>query len=203
MVRERETIANIHFVSTYQQKHRKLVTKRVERSSISATHVEIVLSKEQKKKLTSRMSRRQLITAIKKLASPQFMNTYDVSSTASHGVLTRLYESLVSDDSTITSSAKIKHHHHDHDHHHRTYATIRKLLQDSDLPLRVVELSIQVFHEIAMAESKIHSVPISEVHFHEVGAVDSIVDTVGVILGLDMMLKRGINCMVRSVYGLV
>jgi len=179
------------------------VTKRVERSSISATHVEIVLSKEQKKKLTSRMSRRQLITAIKKLASPQFMNTYDVSSTASHGVLTRLYESLVSDDSTITSSAKIKHHHHDHDHHHRTYATIRKLLQDSDLPLRVVELSIQVFHEIAMAESKIHSVPISEVHFHEVGAVDSIVDTVGVILGLDMMLKRGINCMVRSVYGLV
>ena len=60
--------------------------------------------------------------------------------------------------------------------------------------LRVVELSIQVFHEIAKAESNIHSVPISEVHFHEVGAVDSIVDTVGVILGLDMMLKRGINC---------
>ena len=178
------------------------MTKRVERSSISATHVEIVLSKEEENKprpLTSTMSRRQLIAAIKKLASPQFMNTYDVSSTASHGVLTRLYDSLVSDNSTITSNTKIKHHHHDHDHHHRTYATIRKLLQDSELPLRVVELSIQVFHEIAKAESNIHSVPISEVHFHEVGAVDSIVDTVGVILGLDMMLKRGINCVVRSV----
>jgi len=50
-----------------------------------------------------------------------------------------------------------------------------------------VDLSVRVFHEIAKAESAIHSVPISDVHFHEVGAVDSIVDTVGVILGLDMM----------------
>ena len=142
------------------------------------------------------MSRRQLIAAIKKLASPQFMNTYDVSSTVSHGVLTRLYDSLVSDNSTITSN-QTKHHHHDHDHHHRTYATIRKLLQTLNY---LSELSSHTsIHEIAKAESNIHSVPISGVHFHEVGAVDSIVDTVGVILGLDMMLKRGINCVVRSV----
>lgn len=187
------------YVYSYKQNHRKLVTTRVQRSSISATHVDIVVLKEEEDKsraITSSMSRRRLVSEIKKLASPQFMNTYDVSSTASHGVLSRLYNSLVSNNnSTITSNVKIKHHHHDHD---RTYATIRKLLQDSELPLRVVELSIQVFHEIAKAESHIHSVPISEVHFHEVGAVDSIVDTVGVILGLDMMMKRGIKCVVRS-----
>ena len=111
------------------------MTKRVQRSSISATHVEIVLSKEEENKpspLTSTMSRRQLIAAIKKLASSQFMNTYDVSSTASHGALTRLYDFCFDTNHNVehensTSSSRSR-------HHHRTYATIRKVLQDSELP---------------------------------------------------------------------
>lgn len=92
-------------------------------------------------------------------------------------------------------------HGHEHGHHHehagpetgaphehgRNFADIRALIQKSTLSKWVKEKSIAVFHRVAVAEGKIHGHPPEEVHFHEVGAVDSIVDIVGACVALEML----------------
>ena len=76
----------------------------------------------------------------------------------------------------ITGSRFLVAHHEDHAH--RTYAGIRDMLQGSELSPFVKQRSLGVFHRIAVAEGAIHDVPVDRVHFHEVGAIDSIVDIV-------------------------
>ena len=79
-------------------------------------------------------------------------------------------------------------HGHEHEHEHgRDFATIQQLISRSRLSDWVKQKSIAVFHRIAVAEGKIHGLPPEKVHFHEVGAVDSIVDIVGACIGLEML----------------
>ena len=81
-------------------------------------------------------------------------------------------------------------HAHDHAHEHeehRDFTAIRTLINASPLNAWVKERAIAVFARIAEAEGKIHGLPPEEVHFHEVGAVDSIVDIVGGCLALDLL----------------
>jgi len=68
--------------------------------------------------------------------------------------------------------------------HSRTFADIERLLKRSKLPKSVIEDSIEIFLRIGKAEAKVHRTRIDKVHFHEVGAVDSIVDIVGGIIGM-------------------
>ena len=72
----------------------------------------------------------------------------------------------------------------------RDWAQIRALLVSSRLPDHARSMALAVFERLARAEAQIHGVPIDQVHFHEVGAVDSIVDTVGVCLGLELLAVR-------------
>ncbi|MGO8836073.1 MAG: nickel pincer cofactor biosynthesis protein LarC [Limisphaerales bacterium] len=84
------------------------------------------------------------------------------------------------------------HHDHDHDHHHnenRTFAEIKKLITKSKLSAWVKRKSVAVFQRIAVAEGKIHGLAPEKVHFHEVGAVDSIVDIVGACIALELLGK--------------
>lgn len=79
-------------------------------------------------------------------------------------------------------------HDHSHDHdHQRNYGMIKELIEASTLNEHVKQLSIDIFNEVAKAEAKIHNVSIDQVHFHEVGAVDSIVDIVGTAILIDML----------------
>jgi len=78
-------------------------------------------------------------------------------------------------------------HAHGHGHHHRGYADIVKLIENAGLSERAAQLSLAIFAKIGAAESKIHGIPLETVHFHEVGAVDSIVDIVGVALAIDSL----------------
>ena len=82
------------------------------------------------------------------------------------------------------------HHHHEHDHAHgRNFAEIKKLIQSSALSEWAKEKSVAVFHRVAVAEGKIHGMSPENVHFHEVGAVDSIVDIVGACIALELLGK--------------
>jgi pyridinium-3,5-bisthiocarboxylic acid mononucleotide nickel chelatase len=85
------------------------------------------------------------------------------------------------------------HHHHEeeeHEHSHgRNFSEIKNLISSSRLSDWAKEKSIAVFHRIAVAEGKIHGLPPDQVHFHEVGAVDSIVDIVGACIGLELLGK--------------
>ena len=72
------------------------------------------------------------------------------------------------------------HHHHEDGHsHHRHYGYIKSMILESQLSEFVKKRSIETFELIATAEAKIHGTTIDKVHFHEVGATDSIVDIVG------------------------
>jgi pyridinium-3,5-bisthiocarboxylic acid mononucleotide nickel chelatase len=70
-------------------------------------------------------------------------------------------------------------------HHHNTFQSISEMIQASQLSDFVKEKSIKVFKKIAEAEAKIHNMPIEKVHFHEVGAIDSIVDIVGAVIAIE------------------
>ena len=81
-------------------------------------------------------------------------------------------------------------HSHDHGHEHsRTFADIKEMIASSTLSDWVKAKSVGVFRRIAVAEGKIHGKPPEEVHFHEVGALDSIVDIVGACLALELLGK--------------
>ena len=88
------------------------------------------------------------------------------------------------------------HHQHAEDHHHdhahaeqRNFSEIKQLITRSKLSAWVKQKSIAVFQRIAVAEGRIHGLPPDEVHFHEVGAVDSIVDIVGATIALELLGK--------------
>jgi hypothetical protein len=90
----------------------------------------------------------------------------------------RLHESAA-----VTGPVGQHQHHHEHDHHHhhphsqgRSLPQIRNILQGAGLTQRARSLSLTAFTLLAEAEGRIHGVPVEEVHFHEVGGVDAIVD---------------------------
>jgi len=66
----------------------------------------------------------------------------------------------------------------------RSFEDIKQLIHRSKLEDRVQERILTIFDNLARAESRVHNLPISEVHFHEVGAVDSILDVAGTVIGL-------------------
>ena len=78
-------------------------------------------------------------------------------------------------------------HEHSHEHHHRTMHDVRTILERSSLSAEVEEMSLKIFGVLAQAEGKVHGVRPEDVHFHEVGAVDSIVDIVGTAICLDYL----------------
>ncbi|MFP4198126.1 MAG: LarC family nickel insertion protein [Halanaerobium sp.] len=82
-------------------------------------------------------------------------------------------------------------HSHSHssgtEHIHRNFNDIKNLINQSVLSQKVKDLSIDIFAKVAEAEAKVHNKEINEVHFHEVGAVDSIVDIVGTAILIEML----------------
>ena len=80
-----------------------------------------------------------------------------------------------------------KEHMHGHHHEHRGLKEITEIIGNSSITARAKEISLRIFHVIAAAEAKAHGESIDTVHFHEVGAVDSIVDIVAVAVCLDAL----------------
>lgn len=79
-------------------------------------------------------------------------------------------------------------------HHHRTFKDIREMIAKSTLSQPVKETSTAIFKLIAEAEGKVHGIGPDEVHFHEVGAMDSIIDIVGAAVAFDSLKADVIVC---------
>lgn len=84
--------------------------------------------------------------------------------------------------------------HHPHEHGGRRLPEIERLLEKAGLPGRSRDWSLAIFRRLARAEAAVHGIPPEQVHFHEVGATDAIVDIVGTCLGLDWLGVDGLVC---------
>ena len=73
------------------------------------------------------------------------------------------------------------------EHAHRHLHTIEKIINESDLKESVKTRAIAIFTRLAEAEAKVHGIEIEKVHFHEVGAMDAIIDVVGACIGFEML----------------
>jgi uncharacterized protein (TIGR00299 family) protein len=85
-------------------------------------------------------------------------------------------------------------HTHAHDHAHTHYADIRKRIEAAQLTDGTRRRALDIFDRLARAEAKLHGSTVEEVAFHEVGAIDSIVDVVGTAAALDWLAPASVSC---------
>jgi uncharacterized protein (TIGR00299 family) protein len=142
----------------------KLRISRVDRSGISATSVEV------------------LVNGVPAEAAPHMDPSNDASEHAHAHAHSHSHEHA-------SASAPSSHQHEKphSSHHGRTFAEIRHIIQRASLSAHVANTALRAFELLAAAEGKIHQKPPESVHFHEVGAVDAIVDIVCAAAGADAL----------------
>ena len=100
------------------------------------------------------------------------------------------------------------HHEHEHEHHyhheHRNLNDVNKIIDGSSLDENVKDLAKKIFIRVAKAESKVHNKSLEEIHFHEVGAIDSIIDIVGTVILINKINPdKVISSIVNDGYGFI
>ena len=103
-----------------------------------------------------------------------------------------------------------EHHHHEelphthHHHEHRNLKAVMEIIDGSTLSQSIKDKARKVFTAIAIAEAKVHGKTVEEVHFHEVGAIDTIIDIVGCLLGLEYLgIEKVYVSKITTGYGFV
>ncbi len=135
--------------------------------------------------LDAGLSRKELTAGLAGLGVPHKLRVSQVK----RGALAAKYLEVIEPKTKAKShSGHATGHRHSHGHGgHRHYAHIRKLLDDADLKPAVRDRAQAIFAALAEAESKVHGIPVEKVHFHEVGAVDAIVDITGAAIAIDAL----------------
>lgn len=83
---------------------------------------------------------------------------------------------------------------HEESHHHRSWSSIDKMLAETDLAPAAKSMARRFFRRLGEAEAKVHCIDIDKVHFHEVGAIDAIVDLTGAAIGLTLLGIEKVIC---------
>lgn len=136
-----------------------------------------------------------LIDELKKLNVDGYK--IDISKKVTNGI-TGTYVDVILD------SEAHHHDHHEHHHEHRNLNDVNEIINNSSLDDKVKDLAKKIFMRVAKAESKVHNKPIEEVHFHEVGAIDSIVDIVGTAILINKINPDKIlSSIVNDGYGFI
>ena len=160
----------------------RLVAKKVQRGAFAARYVDVRLPGRSPKKAIARKRSSQ--------SRSSRASSHDHSHSHSHS------------HSGAHSAAHASSHSHVHAHvhddaahaHGKSYLEIRGHLERSKLAGRVRERTFAIFEALARAEAKVHGTTIDEVHFHEVGAIDAIVDVAGAAVGLDVLGIDRVTC---------
>lgn len=123
-------------------------------------------------------SRDRLMAALDSLGVDGF--SLEIANGRSHGIAGCDFRVELHDASHDHGGDCGGHHHHGHHHHHehRNLADVQAIIDRGQMSGRARALARQIFQIVAEAEARAHGVPLEEVHFHEVGAIDSIVDIV-------------------------
>ena len=93
----------------------------------------------------------------------------------------------------------------------RNLNAVKKIINMSGLSRRIKQKSLEIFTNLAEAEAKVHGIPVNKVHFHEIGAVDTIIDIVGSVIGFEYLGIKEIYCspinvgsgMVKTAHGML
>src|SRR5437660_3876767 len=105
-----------------------------------------------------------------------------------------------STDSAVPRAGTPAPHKHEHDHS-RSLTEIKRIIQDSAISAQAKKTAIHIFEALGAAEAKIHNMDIESVHFHEVGAVDAMVDIIGAAVGVEALGVDEIFCSPLNVGG--
>jgi len=101
---------------------------------------------------------------------------------------------MVKSGISATKFDVIEKHHKNHHHEERNLNEINKIINKSKLNNQIKNTIKKIFYKIAVAEAKIHKTSINKVHFHEIGAIDTIIDIAGAVIGLDKLGIKKIYC---------
>ena len=84
--------------------------------------------------------------------------------------------------------------HHEHHHNHRNLSDINKIIKNSKLDKNLQNTIKKIFYKIAVAEAKVHNTAIDKVYFHEISAIDTIIDVAGAVIGFNSLGIEKIHC---------
>jgi hypothetical protein len=192
----------------------RLEISRVDRSGISATKLDVIAAGEKElpreefweKALSTQQSAVSPATALADAHSPsleqkraeQHSHQHDNSPQAGAPALHVHGASHEHSHSQTPPRAAVPHEHghshsHEHDHHsghshsHRGLKEIRQIIQAAGISQSAKERAIRIFEALGAAEAKVHNTDIEKIHFHEVGAIDAIVDIVCASVGAEAL----------------
>jgi pyridinium-3,5-bisthiocarboxylic acid mononucleotide nickel chelatase len=148
------------------------------------------------------------------VASLKIGASLEISKVERSGITATKVDVIVNGKKDSPRQAKVPHDqahdHHHHEHHHdshthehpgRSLTEIRELIRQSKISDSAKSTAISIFEKLGAAESKIHNVPVDQIHFHEVGAADALVDIICAAVGAEALAVDEFICSRLNVGG--
>src|SRR6267142_2519200 len=173
----------------------RLEFSRVDRSGISATKVDVIAAGE--KELPREEFWEKALSTQQSALSPATSSAGTHSHEHDHG-----HSHSHSHDHEHSHEHTHSHDHtHTHEHHHRGLKEIREIISKADISETAKARAIRIFEVLGAAEAKVHNTSIEKIHFHEVGAIDAIVDITCAAVGSEALGVDEIVCSPLNVGG--